>query len=65
MGRFWDNKGEEESLEENTGTIDGNLECEEHIIEDIERFGRVRTSLMKSLRNNPQWILLNMRLVYK
>ena len=52
MRRFWDNTGEEESLEEDTRTIDGNLECEEQIIDDIERFGRVRTSLMKSLRKN-------------
>lgn len=52
MRRFWDNKREEESLEEKERTIDGNLECEEQIIEDIERFGRVRTTLMKSLRNN-------------
>jgi len=52
MRRFWDNKGEEESLEEETRTTDGNLECEEQIIEDIERFGRVRTTLMRSLRNN-------------
>ena len=52
MRKFWDNTREEESLEEDTRTIDGNLECEEQIIEDIERFGRVRTSLMKSLRQN-------------
>ena len=50
MRKFWNNSREEESLEEETRTIDGNLECEEQIIEDIERFGRVRTSLMKSLR---------------
>jgi len=50
MRRFWDNAREEESLEEETRTVDGNLECEEQIIEDIERFDRVRTSLMKSLR---------------
>ncbi len=52
MRRFWDNAGEEESLEEDTRIVDGDLECEEQIIDDIERFGRVRTSLMKSLRNN-------------
>ena len=50
MRRFWDNKREEENIEEDTRTIDGNFECEEQIIDDIERFGRVRTSLMKSLR---------------
>ena len=52
MRRFWDNTIEEENSEEETRTIDGNLECEEQIIDDIERFGRVRTSLMKNLRNN-------------
>ena len=50
MRRFWANAREEESLEEETRTIDGNLECEEQIMDDIERFDRVRTSLMKSLR---------------
>ena len=50
MRRFWDNTREEENLEEETRTVDGDLECEEQIIDDIERFGRVRTSLMKSLR---------------
>lgn len=52
MRRFWDNARKEENLEEETRTIDGNLECEEQIMTDIERFGRVRTSLMKSLRQN-------------
>ncbi len=52
MRRFWDNTREEESLEEETRTIDGNLDCEEQIMDDIERFGRVRTSLMKNLRQN-------------
>ncbi len=50
MRKFWDNTREEENSEEDTRNIDGNLECEEQIIDDIERFGRVRTSLMKSLR---------------
>jgi len=50
MRRFWDNTREEENSEEETRTIDGNLECEEQIIDDIERFGRVRPSLMQSLR---------------
>ena len=50
MRKFWDNSREEENSEEETRTIDGNLECEEQIIEDIERFGRVRTSLMRNLR---------------
>ncbi len=52
MRRFGDNAGDEESIEEDTTTIDGNLECEEQIIDDIERFGRVRTTLMKNLRKN-------------
>ncbi len=52
MRRFWDNTGGEENLEEDTRIIDKNLECEEQIIDDIERFGRVRTTLMKSLRKN-------------
>ena len=52
MRRFWDNSREEENIEEDTRTIDGNLDCEEQIMDDIERFGRVRTSLMKSLRKN-------------
>jgi len=52
MRRFWDNTRDEENSKEVTRTIDGNLECEEQIMEDIERFGRVRTSLMRSLRKN-------------
>ena len=52
MRRFWDNEREEENIEEDTRTINGDLECEEQIIEDIERFGRVRTTLMKNLRQN-------------
>ncbi|GKS67403.1 hypothetical protein YTPLAS73_09500 [Nitrosarchaeum sp.] len=52
MIKFWDSKREEENLKEETGTIDGNLACEEQIIKDIERFGRVRTILMKNLRQN-------------
>jgi len=27
MRRFWDNTGEEENSEEETKTIDGNLDC--------------------------------------
>ena len=52
MRRFWDNSREEENLEEDTRTISEDLECEEQIIEDIYRFGRVRTTLMRSLRQN-------------
>jgi len=52
MRKFWDNTGEEENSKVKTRTVDGNLECEEQIITDIVRFGRVRTSLMRSLREN-------------
>ncbi len=52
MRKFWDNTREEENSEEETRTIDGNLDSEEQIMEGIERFGRVRTSLMRSLRQN-------------
>ena len=52
MRRFWDNAGDEENSEEESRIIDGDLDCEDQIMEDIERFGRVRTSLMKNLRNN-------------
>ena len=36
-------------LEEHLGS-DGELECEEVIMNEKERFGRVRTSMMKNLR---------------
>ena len=52
MRRFWDNTGEKENSEEETRTINGNLDCQEQIMEYIERFGRNRTSLMKNLRQN-------------
>ena len=52
MRRFWDNASEEENIEEDTRAINEDLECEEQIIEDINRFGRVRTTLMRSLRKN-------------
>ena len=36
MRRFWDNKREEENLEEDMRTINGNLECEEQIMETLK-----------------------------
>ena len=41
---------EEERIEENISEEEGDLACEEAIIKDKERFGRVRKSLMKYLR---------------
>jgi len=57
MGWFTQNNGieQEESgeLENMSGKMRetlGNLECEEAILKDKERFGRVRASLMEYLR---------------
>jgi len=57
MGWFTQNDGieQEESreLENMSGEMKqklGNLECEEAILKDKERFGRVRTSVMQFLR---------------
>jgi len=57
MGWFTQNNGieQEESgeLENMSGEIKqklGNLECEEAILKDKERFGRVRASMMEYLR---------------
>jgi len=57
MGLFW---GNSETEQEKDGELEnmsweikqklGNLECEEAILKDKERFGRVRTSLMQYLR---------------
>jgi len=57
MGLFW---GNNETEQEEDGEIErmtlemrvklGDLECEEAIIKDKERFGRVRTSVMQFLR---------------
>jgi len=57
MGLFW---GNDETEQEEYGELEnmsaemkqklGNLECEEAIIKDKERFGRVRASLMDYLR---------------
>jgi len=41
---------EERRIEENISEEEANLLCEEAIIADKERFGSVRTSLMKYLR---------------
>jgi len=57
MGLFW---GKDETEQEEDGELEnmsgeikqklGNLECEEAILKDKERFGRVRASLMEYLR---------------
>jgi len=57
MGLFW---GNDETEQEEDGELEnmsweikqklGNLECEEAILKDKERFGRVRASLMEYLR---------------
>jgi len=57
MGLFW---GNDETNEEETGEYGmmsaklkqnlGELECEEAIIKDKKRYGRVRNSVMKVLR---------------
>jgi hypothetical protein len=57
MGLFWQNN---ETTEEDNGELEnmsaklkrnlGELECEEAIIEDKERFGRARKSMMNVLR---------------
>jgi len=57
MGWFTQNtetiQDEDGELENMSGEIKqklGNLECEEAILKDKERFGRVRTSVMQFLR---------------
>ena len=57
MGLFWgnDETEQEEDGELRKMTLEmrvklGDLECEEAILKDKERFGRVRTSLMQYLR---------------
>lgn len=57
MGLFWQNNDtqqeEDGELENRSSEIKqklGNLECEEAILKDKERFGRVRASLMEYLR---------------
>jgi len=57
MGLFWgnDDTEQEEDGELRNMTMQmrqklGDLECEEAIIKDKERFGRVRTSVMQFLR---------------
>lgn len=50
MRRFCANEGENERNQEEISEEIGNLEAEEAIIKDKERFGRVRNSMMKYLR---------------
>ena len=47
---FGRKQAEEERIEENISEEEGDLACEEAIMNDKERFGRVRKSLMKYLR---------------
>ena len=47
---FGRKRAEEERIEENISEEEGDLACEEAIIKDKDRFGRVRKSLMKYLR---------------
>jgi len=35
MRRFWDNSRDVENSEEETRTVDGNLDCEEQIMETL------------------------------
>jgi len=57
MGLFWHNSetneegyGEFENMSAKLKQNLGELECEEEIIKDKERFGRVRMSMMNMLR---------------
>jgi len=57
MGLFWhndetneDEDGEYEKMSAELRQNQGELECEEAIIKDKERFGRVRKSMMNYLR---------------
>jgi len=50
-----ENAGELENMSEEIREKLGDLECEEAIIKDKERFGRVRTSLMGYLRAKHGW----------
>lgn len=50
MRRFWKEMRTQENLKENYTKIERDLICEEAIIKDKERFGRIRTHLMKQLR---------------
>jgi len=45
-----ENYGETEQMSGNMKQKLGNLECEELILKDKERFGRVRSSMMEYLR---------------
>lgn len=64
MRKFWEIEGEDENIEEQLGInqvkldykqqklnkIKENLECEETLLEEKQRFGRVRTSVMSYMR---------------
>jgi len=64
MRKFWHNTRENKTLQEELETLQekyntlqeqtriqqGNINCEEAIIADKERFGRVRKSMMQGLR---------------
>ncbi len=58
----WDSDIELEGLElknnEKQGS-EGDLECEEVIMNEKERFGRVRTSMMKKLRKEHGQVVAN------
>ena len=51
-----ENLTQNNSLEE---PVTADLECEDAIMQDKQRFGRVRTSLMKHLRENHGEIVAN------
>ena len=50
MRKFWHNTRENKTLQEQFNKQQGNVDCEEVIISDKERFGRVRKSTMQLLR---------------
>ena len=47
---MWGKQQEDETKQRETMSEEANIICEEAIIKDKERFGRVRTSLMQYLR---------------
>jgi len=47
---MWGIHEEDETIQEETMKQEANIICEEAIIKDKERFGRVRTSMMEYLR---------------
>ena len=54
MRKFWNKQRNKETLEDNSEESEqkskGNSRCEDTIIKDKERFGRVRKSTMQDLR---------------